>query len=118
MYCVVVEDRHTINTGAQHLIILKMTVIALGTSGQSDVINIQDEHVGAVEVTDTNVLLTSIGTQVNSVLIPVALCTVVTATTIAHDIATRLRSHRPLLNHCPVARTVVGDGHTEVFGSP
>ncbi len=116
MDSVVVEDRHTVDRGAHHLIIFKVTVVALGTSGQLDIIHIQDELVAAVEVTDSDVLLTSVGTQVNSVVVPVTLSTSSTTTAIARDIATALCGHRPFLNHRPVARTVVGDSNTEVIG--
>ena len=56
---------------------------------------------------------TSIAAEVNGILIPVALVasaarTIVTLT---------LSGHRPFLNHFEFA-IVVGDSHTEVFGSP
>ena len=114
-HSVVVEDRHTVDAGAHHLIIFEVTLVtALGTAGQFNIVNIQIEHVAAVEVTDGKVsLLAGIGAQVNAVVVPVALCTLAARTIVT----LALGSQRPFVQHGEVAGIGAsgGDGHAEVF---
>ena len=78
-----------------------------------DVVNIQVEHIGAVEVADGHITHATVGTQVNGVFVPVALGTAATATLngFAIGFANALSTHRPFLNHCEGARVGVGRGN-------
>ena len=89
---------------------------ALAADSQLDVVDVEDELVVAGEVTDGDVFLPSEGTQVDAVVVPVALGTGRTTAANAHHIATALGGHRPRLNLGPVGSAVVGDEHTEVLG--
>ena len=113
IFSIGVEDRLAVDAGAHHLEVLEVTVAVLGTVAQLDVVDIQVEHVAAVEVTDGHILLTGEVAQVDAVERPGALVTLAarTAVTLA------LLADRPFVDHRPVARAVVGDEHTEVLGS-
>ena len=71
---------------------------AAGTFNDGDVVDIQDELVVAVEVTDGHIAHAAVCAQVNSVLVPAALGTVAAITAIAHHTAGTLGRHRPLLD--------------------
>ena len=65
---VVVEDRHTVDAGAHHLIIFKVTVAALGATSQLNVVDVDFVLVVAVEVTEGDVdILASVSAQVDAV---------------------------------------------------
>ena len=66
-HSVVVEDRHTVDAGTHHLIIFEVTVVALGASGQGNVINPDFVHVIVLMVESNPHVLAGIGTQVNRV---------------------------------------------------
>ena len=95
--------------------------IALATVGQSNVIDIEIEVVGAVEVTDGDVsLLTSVSAEVNGVFVPVALSSEVTTAARSGNALT-LSGHGPFLEHGEVAGVGLaasGNSHAEVLGCP
>ena len=67
---------------------------------------------------DGHVLRTGKGTQVNGVVVPVALGAGLAVAADAHGtVATALGRHRPFVHHRPVARAALGDEHAEVLGS-
>ena len=111
-----VEDRLAVDAGAHHLEVLEVTVAVLGTVGQLDVVDVQDELVVAIEVTDGDVLLAGVGAQVNAVVVPVALGAGLTVAAGAHHVAAALGRHRPFVHHRPVARAVARNGNAEVVG--
>ena len=96
------------------------TEVTASVGVQGDVVNVEDELVGAVEVTDGHITgLALVGAQVGSEQIPVALCTVGARTTSADHAVNALGSQCPLLDGGEVrTRSTSGrDSHAEVFGS-
>ena len=93
----------------------------LARLANGDVVDIQIEHVGAVEVTDSHITHTAVCAQVNGIFIPVTLGTTAALTLdrLAFRFANALSSHRPFLDHGEGARVGVGrrNSQTEVFSS-
>ena len=86
-----------------------------------DIINIEVEHVAAVEVTDSHITHATVSAQVNGIFIPVALHTAAAAALdgFASAIAHALGAHRPFLEHGKGARVGVGrrNGNAKVLSS-
>ena len=117
MDSVVVEDRFAIDAGAQDLVAFEVTIGTVAASVHFDVVDIQIEHVGAVEVTDGHIpSLTSVGAQVNSILVPSTFSVVAASSHIVTNVTSALGCHRPLLDSGEVG-TVVRNSHAEVFSS-
>ena len=109
--------------GAIHSVVMQATVFgnALARFADGDVVDIQIEHVGAVEVTNGHITHAAVSAQVDGIFIPVALFATATATLdgLAIRLANALGSHRPLLDGGEAARLGVGrrNGHAEVLSS-
>ena len=93
----------------------------LARLADGDVVDIQIEHVGAVEVTDCHITHAAVGAQVNGLFIPVTLGTTAALTLdrLALRFANALSRHRPFLDHGEGARVGVGrrNSQTEVLSS-
>ena len=90
---------------------------ALLGNAEGDVVDIEIEHVGAVEVTDGNPdLLASVSAEVDSLFVPGALNSHLTVTARSNH-TTVLGAHRPLLDHDKVGSrgTACGYSDTVVF---
>ena len=92
-----------------------------GTFNDGDVVDIEDELVRAVEVTNGHITHAAVGTQVNGVLIPVALGAVAAiAANATHTAVATLGRQRPLLEGSEGRSVGVARGahsHAEVLGS-
>ena len=94
---------------------------ALTRFANGDVIDVEVEHVAAVEVTDGHITIATVGAQINGIFIPVALLTAAALTLdgFASAVAHALGTHRPLLDHGEGARVGVGrrNSHAKVLSS-
>ena len=92
-------------------------VTTLAAVAQCDIVHIEVEPVGAVEVTDGDVTgLAGVSAQVNGILIPIALRTAAAARNVGRS--TSLGCHRPLLDGGEVGGVGLaarGDSDTEVL---
>ena len=94
---------------------------AAAASFNGDIVHVQDELVGAVEVTDGYITLATVGAQVNGKLIPgVRRAVAATGFVVTNNSSVALRSHRPFLDGGEgrsVSGARGGDGHAEMLGS-
>ena len=90
-------------------------------SFNGDIVHVQDELVGAVEVTDGYITLAAVGTQVNGKLIPgVRRAVAATGIVVTNNTRDALCRHRPFLDGGEgrsVSGARGGDGHAEMLSS-